>query len=83
MKVVVDTNVLVSAKAVRADLIVSGDSHLLSLGRWRGVRIVKPREAIEIINGETIRRGIYLCFDARTGFRHVLSSILSRIWRFY
>jgi predicted nucleic acid-binding protein len=52
MKVVVDTNVLVSAKAVRADLIVSGDSHLLKLGRWAGKGIVTPKEAIEKINDE-------------------------------
>jgi len=37
---------------VRADLIVSGDSHLLKLGRWTGIKIVSPRKAIEMITEE-------------------------------
>ena len=45
-----DDKVLACAKAARADLIVSGDAHLLALGRWAGIRIVSPREAIEILN---------------------------------
>jgi len=45
-----DNKVLACAKAARADLIVSGDAHLLALGRWSGIRIVSPREAIDIID---------------------------------
>ena len=45
-----DGMVLACARAARADLIVTGDSHLLKLGRWAGIRIVSPREAIKIIN---------------------------------
>jgi len=46
-----DDKVLACAKAARADLIVSGDAHLLALGRWAGIRIVSPREAIDIMDG--------------------------------
>ena len=45
-----DDKVLACAKAARADMIVSGDAHLLALGRWAGIRIVSPREAIDIID---------------------------------
>lgn len=44
-----DNMVLSCAKAVKADLIVTGDSHLLELGRWSGIRIVTCREALELI----------------------------------
>jgi putative PIN family toxin of toxin-antitoxin system len=47
-----DDKVLACAKTVRADLIATGDTHLLRLGRWSGIRIVTPREAVDIINGE-------------------------------
>ena len=33
----------------RADYIVSGDLHLLEMERWEGVRMVTPREFLEII----------------------------------
>jgi putative PIN family toxin of toxin-antitoxin system len=45
-----DDKVLACAKAARADLIVSGDAHLLALGRWAGIRVVSPREAIDILD---------------------------------
>lgn len=37
-----DNRVPEAAAAGGADLIVSGDQHLLSLGTWRGVRVVTP-----------------------------------------
>jgi putative PIN family toxin of toxin-antitoxin system len=37
-----DDNVLATALAGDADCIVTGDTDLLSLGRFRGVRIVRP-----------------------------------------
>ncbi len=42
---------LACAVAAQADLIVSGDRHLLDLGRFRGIRIVTPAEALEILGG--------------------------------
>jgi putative PIN family toxin of toxin-antitoxin system len=50
-----DDKVLACAKAARADLIVSGDAHLLALGRWAGIRIVSPREAVEMIERAGVR----------------------------
>jgi uncharacterized protein len=37
-----DNRVLEAAAAGHADVIVSGDRHLLSLGTWRAVRVVAP-----------------------------------------
>jgi putative PIN family toxin of toxin-antitoxin system len=34
----------------KADYIVSGDGHLLRLGRFKGSRIVKPKQMLEIIS---------------------------------
>lgn len=45
-----DDKVLACARSASADLIASGDAHLLGLRRWAGIRIVSPREAIEIID---------------------------------
>lgn len=45
-----DDHVLALAVAAGASLIVSGDrSHLLPLGRYAGVAIITPREAIELL----------------------------------
>ncbi len=44
-----DDHVIAAALAARADLIVSGDHHLLSLGSHEGIVIVTPREAWERI----------------------------------
>jgi uncharacterized protein len=38
-----DTNVLATAVAGRAETIVTGDSHLLRLSRYRDIQIVTPR----------------------------------------
>jgi uncharacterized protein len=37
-----DNRVLEAAAADEAEMIVSGDRHLLTLGTWRGTRILKP-----------------------------------------
>lgn len=37
-----DNRVLEAAAAGHADVIVSGDRHLLSLGTWRAVRVLAP-----------------------------------------
>ena len=42
-----DDHVIAAAVAGQADLIVSGDRHLLSLGRHAGIAIVSVREALE------------------------------------
>jgi putative PIN family toxin of toxin-antitoxin system len=45
-----DDHVIACAVAARADLIVSGDRHLHSLGgQHEGIRIVSPAEALAII----------------------------------
>lgn len=41
-----DDQVLACALAAKADLIVSGDRHLLNLKEYRGVRIVRVAEAV-------------------------------------
>lgn len=48
-----DDHVIACAVAAQADLIVSGDKHLHNLGgQYKGIRIVSPAEAIEIIKAE-------------------------------
>lgn len=45
-----DDHVLACALAGKADLIVSGDKHLLGLGgEYQGIRIVPPAEAVQLI----------------------------------
>lgn len=47
-----DDHVLACAATVQADLIVSGDKHLLSLGAdYQGIPIVTPAQAIQRISG--------------------------------
>lgn len=41
-----DDQVLACAVGAHADLIVSGDQHLLTLGRFRGIEILTVREAV-------------------------------------
>jgi len=41
-----DNRVLECALAAEADEIVSGDSHLLELGQWQGIRILPPADFI-------------------------------------
>ena len=44
-----DDAVLACALAANADLIVSGDAHLLNLKRYQGMRIVAAAEALAIV----------------------------------
>ncbi len=46
-----DDHVIAAAVAAEADLIVSGDSHLLGLGHHGGMRIVTPAEALAMMDG--------------------------------
>ncbi len=46
-----DDHVLACALAARAELIVSGDRHLLALGEYQGIRIVGASAALAIIEG--------------------------------
>jgi uncharacterized protein len=42
-----DNRVLEAASEGKAEVIVSGDKHLLLLDSWRGIRILKPRTLLE------------------------------------
>lgn len=46
-----DDQVIAAAVAAEADLIVSGDRHLLALGSHQSIRILTPAEAIRLIAG--------------------------------
>lgn len=46
-----DDQVLACALAAKAELIVSGDRHLLDLKEYRGIRIVKVVEAMKAVVG--------------------------------
>jgi len=41
-----DDRVLEAARAFGADVIVSGDRHLLDLGTWSGIEIISPAELV-------------------------------------
>jgi putative PIN family toxin of toxin-antitoxin system len=47
-----DNAVLECAVEAEADLIVSGDSHLLDLATWGGMRILSPVSAVKEIEGQ-------------------------------
>jgi len=44
-----DDIVIAAAVAAEADLLVSGDGHLLTLGRHHGIRIITPAQAVQEI----------------------------------
>jgi len=46
-----DDEVLALAVAARADLIISGDDDLLSLGRFDGIPILNPVDALRAVSG--------------------------------
>lgn len=46
-----DDQVLAVALSAEADIIVSGDADLLTLGSFRDIRILAPREARELLAG--------------------------------
>jgi predicted nucleic acid-binding protein len=47
-----DDVVLETAIAADADVVVSGDTHLLALGDFRGIRVLSPADVIEEIRGQ-------------------------------
>ncbi len=47
-----DNIILECALAACADVIVSGDSHLLDLGHWDGIRILSPADLLKEIKGQ-------------------------------
>jgi uncharacterized protein len=48
-----DDHVIACALAATVDIIVSGDKHLHSLGTsYKGVQIIRPAQAIILINAE-------------------------------
>jgi uncharacterized protein len=46
-----DDEVVAAAVAARADLIISGDRHLIDLKEHAGIRIVTPAEAVRLVVG--------------------------------
>ena len=48
-----DNKVLECALSTKADIIVSGDKHLLELGRFKNTIILKPREFFDSLSKET------------------------------
>ena len=51
-----DDVVLATAFAGQAHLIITGDAHLLKLGRFRFIPIVRPISAIAMLGGSPLRR---------------------------
>ena len=47
-----DNKYLAAALEGRADVVVSGDKHLLDLGEYEGVRIVTPRVFLTMLKQE-------------------------------
>jgi len=45
-----DDHVVAAAVAAGADVIVSGDQHLLGVGLYQGIQILRPVEALEWIS---------------------------------
>ena len=48
-----DDVVLATALATHADLIVSGDAHLLRLGQHKGIPILTPRQFLQVLSETT------------------------------
>ncbi|MBU0512494.1 MAG: putative toxin-antitoxin system toxin component, PIN family [Chloroflexi bacterium] len=51
-----DDIVILAAISARASFIISGDKHLLSLGEYRGIPIVKVHEFLKIVRGGTSKQ---------------------------
>ncbi len=47
-----DNAILECAVSADAELVISGDSHLLDLERWRHIRILSPSDALKEIEGQ-------------------------------
>ncbi len=48
-----DDRILDASVEAQVAIIVSGDKHLLSLGLWRGIRMLSPAEFVKEIEGRT------------------------------
>lgn len=48
-----DNRVLECAVEGKADYIISGDRHLLSLEEYKGIKILTAKEFLELVNSET------------------------------
>jgi len=48
-----DNKILECALSTKADIIVSGDKHLLELGKFKNTTILKPREFLDSLSKET------------------------------
>lgn len=46
-----DNRVLEAASAAAADVIVSGDHHLLQLKEWKGIRVLSPADFVSEVEG--------------------------------
>lgn len=44
-----DNKIIETAVAAKADYIVSGDRHLLTLGTYKGIKVVSPKEFVELV----------------------------------
>lgn len=51
-----DNRILDAALEAQAEIIVSGDKHLLAIGQWRGIRVLSPAEFVKEIEGGPSRR---------------------------
>lgn len=51
-----DNRILECAVKAKATFIISGDAHLLALGTYRGIRILRPAEFLAIVNAEVADR---------------------------
>jgi putative PIN family toxin of toxin-antitoxin system len=60
-----DDHVLACGQSGNVDLIVSGDSDLLSLRIHRGIMIVGPTEAVDRVSLPTSARQALACYGAR------------------
>jgi predicted nucleic acid-binding protein len=47
-----DDMVLATAVAGQAEVIVSGDADLLTLGAYEGIRILSPRQFVEMLDAQ-------------------------------
>jgi predicted nucleic acid-binding protein len=43
--------IVATAMKARADYIVTGDRHLLVLGAYEGIRMVTPRQFLDLLDG--------------------------------
>ena len=46
-----DDRILEAALVARAEIIISGDKHLLNLQSWNGIEILSPADFLERLNG--------------------------------